>query len=374
MRGTLIWCARNLPLNIALTQLSIDPTESVMDPFSQAAIGAAAAQSSSTAKTLRHALWIGALAGMAPDLDVLIRSSDDPLLALEFHRQFTHSLFFIPVGAFICASIFYPLIKKQLSFKAVFGFAALGLGTHGLLDTCTTYGTQLLWPFTDARFAWHNVSVIDPIFTLPLIALLIMSATRRAPVLAVCGLCWAVCYLGFGVLQHQRALSAAQSVVASRQHQPVRLEVKPGFANLLVWKAIYEYDGRYYVDAIRAGSDLTYFVGESVPKLNLGRDFPTLEPSSQQAKDIERFRWFSDDWLALDDANPSLIVDMRYSQLPNAIKGLWGIRVTTDKSDANHVDWVVQRETEAQELRAFWHQILGEGAQTFPPAATPATL
>ena len=65
---------------------------------------------------------------------------------------------------------------------------------------------------------------------------------------------------------------------------------------------------------------------------------------------------------------------MRYSQLPNAIKGLWGIRVTTDKSDANHVDWVVQRETEAQELRAFWHQILGEGAQTFPPAATPATL
>ena len=91
-----------------------------MDPVSQAAIGAAAAQSGSRAKTLRHALWIGALAGMAPDLDVFIRSSDDPLLALEFHRQFTHSLFFIPVGAFICASIFYPLIKKQLPFKAVF--------------------------------------------------------------------------------------------------------------------------------------------------------------------------------------------------------------------------------------------------------------
>ena len=70
-----------------------------MDPVSQAAIGAAAAQSGGRAKTLRHALWIGALAGMAPDLDVFIRSSDDPLLALEFHRQFTHSVFFIPVGA-----------------------------------------------------------------------------------------------------------------------------------------------------------------------------------------------------------------------------------------------------------------------------------
>ncbi|GIR70652.1 MAG: hypothetical protein CM15mP74_19030 [Halieaceae bacterium] len=36
--------------------------------------------------------------------------------------------------------------QKQLPFKAVFGFAALGFGTHGLLDACTTYGTQLLWP------------------------------------------------------------------------------------------------------------------------------------------------------------------------------------------------------------------------------------
>ena len=35
--------------------------------------------------TLRHALWIGALGGMAPDLDVFDGQSDiDPLLALEF--------------------------------------------------------------------------------------------------------------------------------------------------------------------------------------------------------------------------------------------------------------------------------------------------
>ena len=65
-----------------------------MDPFSQAAIGAAAAQSASAAKTARQALVIGAVAGMAPDLDVLIQSSTDPLLALEYHRQFTHSLLF----------------------------------------------------------------------------------------------------------------------------------------------------------------------------------------------------------------------------------------------------------------------------------------
>ena len=345
-----------------------------MDPLSQAAIGAAAAQSGSKVSTLRHALWIGALAGMAPDLDVLIQSDTDPLLALEYHRQFTHSLLFVPVGSLICACVFYPLVRQHLTFKRVWFFAALGYGTHGLLDACTTYGTQLLWPLTDARFAWHNVSVIDPLFTVPLLMFLLISAVRRRPRLAVYGLCWAMSYLGFGVVQHQRALSVAEQIVSHRQHEPIRLEVKPGFANLLVWKALYEYEGRYYVDAVRVGFTSTYFPGESAAKFNVARDFPFLAPTSQQAKDIERFRWFSDDWLALDDADPSLIVDMRYSQLPNAIRGLWGITVAADKPDAAHVDWVVQRETGAEELRAFWQQLLGEGAQTIPSTAAPAAL
>ena len=337
-----------------------------MDPLSQAAIGAAAAQSGSRSSTLRSALWIGALAGMAPDLDVFIQSDTDPLLALEYHRQFTHSLLFIPFGAFFCALAFYPIARKHLDFKTVWFFAALGFGTHGLLDACTTYGTQLLWPLTNTRFAWHNVSVIDPLFTLPLLALLIASAVRRRSAYAVCGLCWAICYLSIGVLQHQRALSAAEQIVSHRQHDPIRLEVKPGFANLLVWKALYEYDGRYYVDAVRTGVTPTYFPGESAPKFNLAKNFPSLAPDSQQATDIERFRWFSDDWLAIDSSDAQLIVDMRYSQLPNAIQGLWGIRILPEKGATQHVEWTVQRETGAEELAVFWQQLMGAGQQTLP--------
>lgn len=329
-----------------------------MDPLSQAALGAAAAQSGSAPQVTRQALWVGALSGMAPDLDVFIRSSVDPLLALEFHRQFTHSLLFIPIGSLICALVFFPLAKAHLPFRQIWLFAALGYGTHGLLDACTTYGTQLLWPLTNARFAWHNVSVIDPLLTLPLVALLIGAAIRRQPKLAVFGLCWAVSYLGIGVLQHQRALMAAEHIVASRGHQPTRLEVKPGFANLLVWKSIYEFDGRYYVDGIRVSSHPAYFPGESVAKLNVADDFPWLDRRSQQARDIERFRWFSDDWLALDSANPRLIVDMRYSQIPNQIKGLWGITISRETTD-HHAGWTTLRSTSQTELKMFWRQLQG---------------
>ena len=170
-------------------------------------------------------------------------------------------------------------------------------------------------------------------------------------------------YLGFGLLQHQRALSAAERIVSYRQHEPIRLEVKPGFANLLVWKALYEYEGRYYVDAVRVGVTPTYFPGESAAKFNAARDFPFLTPTSQQAKDIERFRWFSDDWLALDDLDPFFIVDMRYSQIPNEIRGLWGIQVAPDQPPNAHVRWTTQRSTSKTELELFWYQLKGEGAR-----------
>ena len=100
--------------------------------------------------------------------------------------------------------------------------------------------------------------------------------------------------------------------------------------------------------------------------LDLVADFPSLNLASQQARDIERFRWFSDDWLALDQDRPALIVDMRYSQLPNAIKGLWGIDVAPGKAENAHVGWSVQRETSATELTIFWQQLLGTHAQPLP--------
>src|SRR5690606_29471703 len=61
----------------------------------------------------RKTWWLGALGGMAPDLDVIIRSASDPLLALEYHRHFTHSLAFIPIGGLLVAAPFLWLARDQ---------------------------------------------------------------------------------------------------------------------------------------------------------------------------------------------------------------------------------------------------------------------
>ena len=298
-----------------------------MDPVSQGVLGAAAAQALARPRQVAVAGVLGAVAGMAPDLDVLIRSSEDPLLFLEFHRQFTHSLVFIPIGAALCAAVLFPFVRRLCRVREVYLYCILGYATHGLLDGCTSYGTQLYWPFSNYRVAWNNISIVDPLFTLPVLVLVVLAACRGRVALARTACVWAMLYLAVGLVQRDRAEAAGYAIARARDHAPVFVEAKPAFASLLLWKTIYEHAGRYYVDAVRAGATLVHFPGQSAAKLVLARDLPWLDPRTQQARDLERFRWFSQDHLALDPRNPDEVIDIRYSMLPDRIDPLWGIRL-----------------------------------------------
>ena len=330
-----------------------------MDPLSQATLGAAAAQSLIKKSDLARIALIGALAGMAPDLDVLIQSSTDPLLQLEYHRQFTHSLVFIPIGALLCAVAFWPFMRLHMSFKAIWLTALAGYATHGLLDACTTYGTLLLWPFSDARIAWNTISVIDPVFTLPLLGFVIAAGVKKSQFIGRLGMAWVALYLSIGVIQEERAIAAGEALAADRGHAPAVVSAKPSFGNLLLWKTVYEYDDRFWVDAVRAGGDVTIIEGDHVARLNLQSSFPWLDTDSQQARDVERFRWFSNDYLAIDSDDPFLIVDMRYSHLPHGIKGLWGIRLDSDASADEHVTWVALRSADSERFEQLWAMLKG---------------
>ncbi len=57
-----------------------------MDIFTQGIAGALIAQMGAKPEHKRHATYAGLFAGLLPDADALIRSSNDPLLTLEFHR------------------------------------------------------------------------------------------------------------------------------------------------------------------------------------------------------------------------------------------------------------------------------------------------
>ncbi len=329
-----------------------------MDPVSQAFAGATFSQSLTRIKTGQVTAFIaGALSGMAADLDVLIRSNRDPLLFLEYHRQFTHSLVFIPLGALVCATLLFPLLRKRASYGQIYSYCLLGYASHGLLDACTSYGTQLFWPFSNIRIAWDIISIVDPLFTLPVAALVIIGIVVNRQGFPRAALLYGLVYLAIGHLQNGRAMDALETLAAQRGHVPVNATVKPTLANLYLWKLIYEHEGRYYVDAVRVGIDNEFIEGDSVP---VAIDLAQLTPDSLQARDIERFRWFSDGYIAHYTTDPLMIGDIRYSLLPNRIAPLWGIRLKPSAQD-EHVDYLWTRDMTDATRKRFIEMLFDGG-------------
>ena len=322
-----------------------------MDPVSQGAIGATFAVATIRRKKVASIALIGAVAGLAPDIDVFFQSASDPLLFLEYHRQFTHSLIFIPFGALIVALLARFLLRPDLDLRTIYLSALAGYATHGLLDSFTSYGTQLFWPFSDYRVAWDNISIVDPLFTLPLLVTILIAIRYRSNFVGVIGMAWALAYLLFGFSQYNRAMGLAESLAKSRGHEIKRLDAKPSFGNSLLFKTIYETDGFYHVDSIRVGFDALICEGARIKKLDLETQYPDLSPSDKQFEDVERFRWFSDDYLAVDSKNR--IFDMRYSMLPNEIDPMWGITLDLE-NPLEHVQWWTDRSLNSEERGRFF--------------------
>ena len=335
-----------------------------MDPVSQGAVGAAFAQSAAKKENIILIGFIGFLAGLAPDLDVLIRSEDDPILFLEYHRQFSHSLFFIPIGSFFVALFIFPFVRGLMSLRMVYIASFLGYATHGLLDACTSYGTQLFWPFSDQRVTWNNISIVDPIFTVPIVILLAIAITKRKRIFSFIAIGWITFYLSLGFIQYERTLSAAMDLANSRGHNAERMTLKPSFGNLILWKSIYQHEETYYVDAIRTVHSSTWCLGESIEMFDYQYHLPSLDKDSQQAKDIERFRWFSQDYLGYDDKN-SLVTDIRYSMIPNQIAPMWGLVIDTEQSIDEHAAWWTSRSLDQNQLDLFKEMLSGKKCEDF---------
>lgn len=284
-----------------------------MDILTQGLLGAGLAAAAAPPAELRTGAACGFAAGLLADADVLIRSSHDPLLVLEFHRHFTHALAFIPIGALLAALVLWPLARRRLTFARLFLYSLLGYCLSGFLDACTSYGTMLLWPFSEERIAWSLISIVDPIFTGTLLVSLLFALRRRRASASRVGLVLGALYLALGAAQHERAREALAVLASERGHAPVRAIVKPTFGNIVLWRGLYEHDGRVYAEALRAGIETTVYPGESAP---------LVVPTDGHAA---RFAVFSDGWLVADHRHPGRLGDARYAMLPNSLAPLWGI-------------------------------------------------
>lgn len=333
-----------------------------MDPISQGVVGAVAASGLARKADVRLAALTGWTGGMLADADVFIQSTVDPLLQIEYHRHFTHALVFVPAGGLICAALWWILLRRRIPFRHLLIFTTAAYATSGLLDACTSYGTQLFWPFADTRVAWNIISIIDPLFTGPLLLLFAVGVVRRQLRCFHLAAAWALAYLLLGWIQNTRASQVQSGLMAERGHddQADMATVKPSIGNLVLWRSIYRYEGEFYVDAVRVGrpGSRRIYPGRSVPALSATELKEGLPAGSTLAHDIDRFGHFSSGYLAPHPDETAVVGDLRYALLPDSVMPLWGIQFDRDQPE-QHAQYENFRVIRDGDQARLWAMIRG---------------
>ncbi len=341
-----------------------------MDSITQGVLGAAAAQMLFGGPTRlgRRAWFYGCIGGLAPDLDIFIRSAADPLVALEYHRHFTHSIFMIPVGGTLAALPWALLRKNRASGPAIVAATTAGYATHALLDAFTSYGTMMLWPLSTVRVAWNWIAIVDLGYTLPLFVGVILAARRRSPRPAIAALIACNLYLALCGLQRWRALAAQDALIAARGHHAARVEVFPTLLNHVTWRSLYVDQGVVYADKIRvpwfAGARVT--PGGDVPLVRDETLDPAILADPRTRRAYEVFAWFSDRWVAADPADRRALGDLRYSVVPGDVTTLW--RLELDPGASEPVRFIREFPRDVS-LSGIWTILFEDGEGARPPEA-----
>lgn len=331
-----------------------------MDPVTHVLLGATIGHAGFGRTLGCTAALAGGLAALLPDADVFIRSAADPLLAIEYHRHFTHALACAPVGAAIVAALWFWKPKWRGQWLPLWLCCLVAHVSHCLLDAATSYGTQLLWPFSDHRFGWDLVSIIDPVVTLALLGGLIVALKRQQAFAAWAALAVVAGYLVIGGAQGARATAAQRQLAETRGHTIERKEVMPTLANNVVWRALYVHKERIYADRIRVGwfSRATVIEGWSLPLVTAADLTDVERKRNNDRRSFERFHWFSDGWVARKPTDPTVLGDMRYSLSTEAFDPIWGIRFTPPDAPTEVV-WVNRARNRRISVRELWEEIVG---------------
>lgn len=187
----------------------------------------------------KAALW-GGIAGTLPDLDVFI-DHGDALRNMTLHRSHSHALFWLTLAAPLLAALPAALHRERDRFARWTLAIWLALITHPLLDAMTVYGTQLLQPFTDHPFGVGSMFIIDPLYTLPLLAGVIGAlALRHAGGLRwnAVGLALSTAYLAWSAVAQAHVRDLARDTLATRGLADAPLLVTPTAFNTVLWRVV----------------------------------------------------------------------------------------------------------------------------------------
>jgi inner membrane protein len=223
-----------------------------MDSITHVCLGACVGEVLLAKKLGKKALLWGALAQNLPDIDTFAAFFVSPDKDLVIHRSITHSLFFALIVGLLLAILAKKTHRKTyLPFAGLAFFFIFQLALHDLLDTCNSYGTGLLEPFSHARFSVNVLYVADPFFTLSLFIAAIYlfvkhGAEKNRRKWAFVSISVSVCYLCFAGINKVIINKRVTSAFALQQIHPLGYLTTPAPFNSMLWYIAAAGDSSYY--------------------------------------------------------------------------------------------------------------------------------
>lgn len=286
-----------------------------MDSLTQIVLGAAVGEAVLGKKVGNKAMLYGAIAGTIPDLDVLASHFTDTVSALAIHRGFTHSIVFSVVFGLLLGWM-VSRYEKHKDFKgwALLFFAAFV--THPMLDSCTTWGTQLFWPF-DLRLAFKTIFVIDPLYTIPFLVFLIMAMRQQRTSLKRArynniGLIISSTYLLLTFFLKWSAFSKFETALEQQHIDYINIDTRPAPLNTILWSANVEVEDAYLL------GNYSFFDTQAITFQTYPKNHELLGPLIQ-SESVQRMIHNSENWFTISKKDDQLYFnDLRFGLLSTA--------------------------------------------------------
>ncbi|MCC5797381.1 MAG: metal-dependent hydrolase [Methylophaga sp.] len=285
-----------------------------MDPVSQAVLGGAVGYLVAGKKAPRKAIIAGMVLATMPDLDIFIAHEND-LDNMTNHRSWTHSWIVHTLLAPLMAWLIWRF-DKTLDYSRWLAIVWLAWVTHAGLDALTVFGTQLFWPFMPPPVFISSIFIIDPFYTLPLLAGCILmlwdSASKDNQQLMKAGIVVSHLYLVWGLGVQAVVTHQAKAALTSEGISTEKVLVTPTPLNSVLWRILVIDQESYYEGfySLLDGKKPIQFA-----RFDLGME------SQQLLSDIasyDQMRWFNSGFYSLSrDQDAILATDLRMGAEPN---------------------------------------------------------
>ncbi len=223
-----------------------------MDTLTHALSGALAARASAPAEPSSASIpvWqrvaLGTAAAAFPDGDVLL-TLVSPIAYLTQHRGVTHSILMLPFWASLLAWLAVAAFRNRGGWRDYFMISALGIGVHIAGDWITSFGTMILAPLSNTRFALGTTFIIDLWFTGIILAGLLFSlAWRKTRVPAVAASLALAGYVGLQAYLKHEAEGIGRAHAGSHGLPATSVVAVPRPLSPFNWMIVVENAGQYH--------------------------------------------------------------------------------------------------------------------------------